>query len=253
MDIDELQLITGIPIPVPKLGFTLYQPKIKDIAILGETDYFLALALFRLTKEALHIDNPKATNWLIFNESINQQIEGVENPRFLVTNFLQLFFTQKIVIGPRSLMLHDEEKVINIEPSQFDELQYIIDQIGGGKLLSSTEEQFKPINKRAAEIAAKMQKARKRLAAQQPKAKSKDFLSRYVRTLAVATSNSLEEVNNMTLLQLDTLMQTYLAWESYDLEIKRRLAGGKGEDKLEHWIMKTPGQPDTSIITDETL
>lgn len=33
-------------------------------------------------------------------------------------------------------------------------------------------------------------------------------------------------------------MQTYLAYEAYDLEVRSRLAGAKGDDKLIHWIMR---------------
>lgn len=249
-EIDELQLITGIDLPIAELGLTLHQPRVNEIAILGETQYFLALSIFGMSKEKLKIQSDEVNNWMVFNESLKQQIDGVKNLRNLMTNFIQLFITHKVMIGPRSLIFNPiEGEPINVEPEQFDVLQKAINAVGGASLLTPASEEFKPKNRRAAEIAEKMKKARKRLAALQPQAKSQGFLAKYVRAVAVATANSLEEVNNMTLLQLNTIMQTYLAWEAYDLEIKSRLAGAKGDNKLEHWITRSIMKENDSIET----
>lgn len=249
MNIDELQIITGIDIPVEELSLTIHQPRAKEIAMVGESEYFIALSIFKMTKEQLKIEAPEVSNWMVFQESLKQEIQGVKNTRVLLTNFLQLFFLSKVILGPRSIMLNSQDNLTNIEPEQFDILQEIISTVGGKSLLTPAEEEFKPGNRKAAEIAEKMKKARKRLAAQQPKVKSDGFMARYIKTVAVATSNSLEEVNNMTLLQLNEIMQTYLAWEAYDLEVKSRLAGAKGDDKLVHWVMRGSKQENDSIGT----
>ena len=67
--------------------------------------------------------------------------------------------------------------------------------------------------------------------------------------MAVATANSLEDVCNMTMLQLNDVMQTYLAYEAYDLDIKSRLAGAKNQDKLVHWMMKDLDGNEDSVGT----
>lgn len=247
--VDELQLITGIDFPVEELGLTLRQPKVKEIAMLGEQNYFVALQLFRMTKESLKIENPELTNWMIFQEALGQKIEGITNTRTLVTNFLQLFVIQHLTLGPRSIIIDTPEGLTNIEPEQFDIFQKIVCTVGGESLLVPSEEQFRPKNKRAAEIAEKMKKARKRIAAQKPQPKGEDFLARYIKAVAVVTANSLEAVTNMTIIQLNEIMQKYLAWESYDLDIRSRLAGAKGDDKLTHWIMRDPGKDNDSIGT----
>lgn len=247
--VDELQLISGIDIPVESLGLTIHQPRVKEVAMLGEQNYFIALSVFRMTKENLKITSSEVTNWMVLQESFKQQVDGVKNMRTLISNFLQLFMVSKATIGPRSIIIDSPQGLINIEPEQFSELQEIIGEVGGASLLVPNEEQFKPLNKRAAEIAEKMKKARKRLSDQQPKAKSQGFLSRYVKAVATVTANSLEEVNNMTILQLNELMQMYLAWEAYDLEIRSRLAGAKGDDKLVHWIMRGNAQENDTIET----
>lgn len=249
--VDDLQIISGIDIPIDALGLTIHQPRVKEIAMLGEQNYFIALSIFKMTKENLKIESPEVNNWLILQESLKQQIDGVKNVRTLISNFMQLFFLSKSTLGPRSIIIDAETGLQNIEPEQFDILQQVVGEIGGASLLVPAEEQFKPANKRAAEIAEKMKKARKKLAAAQgqDKQKSQGFLARYVKAVATVTANSLEEVNNMTLLQLNELMQSYLGWEAYDLEVKSRLAGAKGDDKLVHWIMRGSTQENDSIGT----
>ena len=38
--------MAGTPIPLPSLGLLLNQPKIKEIAAMGEDNYFVILSLF---------------------------------------------------------------------------------------------------------------------------------------------------------------------------------------------------------------
>lgn len=75
------------------------------------------------------------------------------------------------------------------------------------------------------------------------------FLARYVRAVAVATANSLDDVTNMTLLQLNTVMQTYLAWEAYDLDVRSRLAGAKSDKQLVHWTVSEKQDDGVGIIS----
>lgn len=248
--VDDLQIITGIDLPIEGLGLTVRQPKVREIAMLGQQNYFLALRLFGLSKEQLSITTDQVTNWTIFQRSLEQKIEGIKSTRAFMTNFLQLFVVGKITIGPRSLIVDTSGGLINIEPEDFESFQSLITKIGGTSLLQSVEEVFNPKNKRAAEIAEKMKKARARLAKVKAaenggqQTDSEGFIARYIRAVSVATANSLEDVCNMTLLQLNTVMETYLAKEAYDLEIRSRLAGAKSDKQLLHWTMPLNTQDD---------
>lgn len=213
-----------------------------------EQDYFVALQVFRMNKESLKITSPEATDWAILNQSITQKIEGIPDLKELVTNFLRLF-VEKINFGPRSFLVPTKEGMTSIEPEQLNELQAIVGKVGGAHLLKPSEEQFRPLNRRAAEIAEKMKKARARLRAQQPQNTSTGFISRYIKAVSTATPNSLHDALDMTLYQLDQAMQTYLAYESYDLEIRSRLAGAKGDDKLIHWIMRNKEDEEQNLGT----
>ena len=69
------------------------------------------------------------------------------------------------------------------------------------------------------------------------KSKNPGFLARYMKIVEIGTANSIEDINNMTLLQLNNLVQAYFAWESYDIDLRSRLAGAKNDKKMVHWSM----------------
>lgn len=239
--VDDLQLTTGIDIPVEELGVTIIQPKLREIAILGQQNYFIALQIFLIDKKQLHLQNKPVTNWDIFKKAIHQKMDNVKDVFALVSNFLQLFFKEKVVIGPRSIMIFCGEEIKNIEGETFDMLRRIIGEVGGKFLIAgAAEDEFNPANKKAAEIAEKMKKGREKLAKAKElenpdKKEGSNFLSKYIKIVAVKTANSLEQVNNMTLYQLNALMKGEMAYENYDIDVRSRLAGAKSDKELVSW------------------
>lgn len=219
-------------------------PRAKEILMLGETKYLIALQIFQMNKKSLKIQSPQVTNWMIFTKALNQKIEGVSNVRTLMTSFLQLFFINKIIIGPASIIIQDGDQIKNIEQEDFDGFQEIICYLGCSFLFKAQEETFNPRNKLAAEIAEKMKKARARLAKVKAAENGtlgkpdKGLLYRYIKFVSTATPNTMEQTVNMTLFQLHTLTQTGLAREAYDIEIRSRLMGAKGDKEIEHWLTK---------------
>lgn len=71
---------------------------------------------------------------------MGQKIEGVKDTRALISNFLQLFFNEKINFGPRSIIIQAKDEIKNIEPEDFEGLQGIVSTLGGADLLSPQEE-----------------------------------------------------------------------------------------------------------------
>ena len=143
------------------------------------------------------------------------------------------------MLGPRSLILTSpgSDEVVSVGAEQFDLLQSLICQVGGEELLSGEETTYNPANAQAAKIAEKMRKAaerKRKMRKAEPTAEG--FLAKYFRA-AVTVGHSVEEVNSMTLLQLTEFMQSHYHKESFEIEVKSRLAlGAKNNgDKLIHW------------------
>jgi len=45
--------MAGVDIPIPELQITVHPPIIRDIAFMGESDYFMAVQYLCLEKESL--------------------------------------------------------------------------------------------------------------------------------------------------------------------------------------------------------
>jgi hypothetical protein len=55
MDI-RLALMCGSDIPVPEIQMAVHQPKIKEIALIGEADFFVAIQCLNVNKDLLRQD-----------------------------------------------------------------------------------------------------------------------------------------------------------------------------------------------------
>ena len=49
----RLALMCGIDIPIPELQLTIHQPSIKEIAFIGEADFFLGVQCLTINKNSL--------------------------------------------------------------------------------------------------------------------------------------------------------------------------------------------------------
>ena len=61
-------LIAGIDIPIPDLQTTIHQPKIKEIALIGEEEYFFGVQMFCFNKDIIVAKNQE-----------NEAIRGLSN------------------------------------------------------------------------------------------------------------------------------------------------------------------------------
>ena len=50
----RLALMCGTDIPVPILQASIHQPKIKEIALMGESDFFVAVQCLNINKDLLN-------------------------------------------------------------------------------------------------------------------------------------------------------------------------------------------------------
>lgn len=74
MDI-KLALMAGVDIPIPELQAIIHQPQLKEIARMGEQNFFMAVHYLCLNKEALLEDESllqSLTNFQVLMKVIEQ-------------------------------------------------------------------------------------------------------------------------------------------------------------------------------------
>ena len=237
MDI-RLALMAGTDIPIPECQLVLHQPKIKEIAFIGEKEFFMGAQCLNIRKsmisqgESLLADT---NNFQIFMTVMAEPSE-VEKKE-AVKQVLQLLFpSYKVSFTPRSLLFVGTELTATVDEMNFDALQQVVRQalcVNSGPMDQQT---FNPANEKAREIAEKLMRGRQRVAA----LKGEDNASIFAQYLSILTvgleSMSLQDCLNLTMYQLFDLMERYSLYVNWDIDIRSRLAGGKPDSKPDNWM-----------------
>ena len=241
---NKLQLMAGVDIPIPELQTSIHQPSIKEIAYIGELEYFSVLSTFFFNKELLMAQNPQGasnlapmSNFQIFMTMIND-VKAVQKEDVLSV-FTLLFPGYIAQFLPRSIFFSNTktQHSFTIDENTFDALQIIVQAIGGYNMSSKDKElNYNPADEKAAAIAAKLMKGRAKVAALKGEGQG-GTLSKYVSILTVALqSMSLQNCLDLTIYQLYDLIERYGLYVSWDLDIRSRLAGGKPDSKPDDWM-----------------
>ena len=234
----RLALTTGVDIPIPELQLTLHQPTIEEISMIGEQAFYTGVQLLCMQK-SLYVEDEtllvNTTNFQIFMTIMMEKHMADKRDNVLAT--LQLLFpSAKIQFTPASLLITQDDTTVILDANNFDILQDMLSCI---LCLSNSDQQtFNPGNAKAKAIADKLMKARQKVAAakavEQGDASS---LGQYLSILTVGLgSMSLQDCLKLTIYQLYDLVERYSMYVNWDLDIRSRLAGAKGDKPVENWM-----------------
>lgn len=237
MDI-RLGLMCGIDLPIPECQLVIHQPKIKEIALIGEQDFFTGIQTICINKKMLIQDKAlleETSNFQIFMTIMTEK-ETAEK-KLAVNQAIQLLFPKyKVIFTPRSIMFSGEGSTVMVDGSNFEFLQDMISQVCCLNSSSAESQNFNPANDKAAEIAKKLMRGRQIVAEQKGENNSSIF-SQYVSTLAIGiNSMTLQDLMDLTIFQIYDLLERYRLYVSWDLDIKQRLAGAKPESQPDNWM-----------------
>ena len=235
---NKLALMTGIDFPLNDCALIIHQPTIKEISYIGETDFFMGIQLLSINKsmyETKEVDLTKVTNFDIFIQLMNQP-ELKEQKGKVQQALSMLFPSYQIIITPRAIVFNQEGNSFMLDGENFEIFQK---QIGEALCLQQSGQQsFNPGNNKAREIAQKLQRAREKIAAQKAQeGGSGSIFSQYLSVLTVGIgSMSLKDTFDLTIYQLYDLIERYSLYINWDLDIRSRLAGAKGDKPVENWM-----------------
>lgn len=233
MDI-RLALMCGIDIPIPELQLTIHQPKIQEIAYIGEADFFLGVQCLTVNKNSLIEDESllsNTSNFQIFMMIMNK-VETAEKKKAVIQLLSLLFPNQKCNFTPRSLMIG----AVAIDEEHFELFQEVLKEIFCFKSSFNDQVTFNPSGKKAKEIAEKLMRGRQRVAEINGSANASIF-SQYLSALTIGIqSMSLQDLMDLTMFQIYDLVERYQLYISWDIDIRSRLAGAKPDDRPENWM-----------------
>lgn len=243
MEFDSrLALMTGIDFPIPDCHLIIHQPTLKEIAFIGEDEYYTGLQTLCLRNSMFgQADDGKSLVSAYSNFQIFMAImKGKEtlDKRKSVQQILMLFFPDYQVefIDADSMTFFDKKgDGILIDNTNFEKLQETVRQVACIGNSAGEEQDYNPADTRARKIAEKLKMSRQRMAEQKSNSHF-SILTRYISSLSVGLKMPLDAVSNLTLYQLYDLLERYSLYQAWDLDLKARLAGATGDSKVEDWM-----------------
>lgn len=235
----RLQLMSGVDIPVPECQLTVHQPRIKEIALIGEHKFFIGAQTLYVNKNMVMQDEthlPDISNFQIFM-MIMAEKKASDKKEAVLDLFQLLFPNYKVsILPPRSIIFSFEGNTVVVDENNFEALQEILKAVFCFTSGPMDQSSFNPANKKAREIAEMIMRGRRIVAAQKGDAQTSIF-TQYVSVLAIGLgSMSLQDCLNLTMFQLFDLVERYGLYINWDLNIKSRLAGGKPDEQPENWM-----------------
>ena len=237
-----LSLMCGTDIPIPQCQIAVHQPRIREIALMGEKEYFVGAQILCIDKNVYSEDEnllSDTNNFQIFMTIMFEK--EVADKKAMVIQLLEVLFPGfKVTLTPRSMIFQNtkiaDAPSVLIDESNFDFLQETLRDIFCFNSNNMSHDSFNPQGDKAKEIAAKLMRGRQRIAAEKGEDNSSS-LTQYTSVLTIGlNSMSLKDVLDLTVYQLYDLVQRYMLWVNWDLDIRTRLAGGSPDSSPDNWM-----------------
>ena len=234
----RLTLMCGTDYPVPQCQLIIHQPRIKEIAFIGEQDFFTGVQTLCIDKKLIIQDKgvlDTTNNFQIFMTIMSEK--DTVDKKIAVQQLCEILFSDyKVIFTPRSMILSGKGNNITIDESNFEYIQNAVTQICCLRSGLSDQSTFNPADDKAAEIAKKLMRGRQRVAEQKGE-KNTSIFSQYLSTLTVGlNSMSLQNLMDLTIFQLYDLIERYMLYINWDMDIRSRLAGGKPDSQPDNWM-----------------
>ena len=234
--------MAGIDIPIPELQLTIHVPVIKEIALMGETKFFMAVQYLCLDKESLIQDETllsSLTNFQVLMKVLEQsQDKDKKNAVIMLLTLLLPDYIPVITRNSIILTKQGENQPLLIDDNNFDIFQSVLKEIlCVNSLFQGNNVIYNPANDRAKEIAEKLMRGRRKVAEIKSKGNNESVLTRYISILTIGSNTmSLEDCLNLNMFQIFDLMERYNAFIEWDVDLRGRLAGGKPDKPVESWM-----------------
>jgi len=233
--------MSGEDIPFLGAKVSIHQPRLKEISLIGESNFFMGSHFLLFNKNYLSDQDKKGlenkSDFDIFMAIINSAEQSKHKDGALMLLTL-LYPEYNILPNQNEILLQQEDKDFSssINGQNFEEFQNIIRAMFAFGIEDS-ESKYDPADALAAKIADKINKRKKKVA----ESKGVDIedikvFSNYVSILAVGLKKNINDLMNYTIYQLKTEFKRYQLKINSDVYLKAKLAGAQDLEEVEDWM-----------------
>lgn len=238
--LNELLLLSGNDIPFEAAQVTIHQPTIKEIAYIGEENFYTGCEFLKFTKDRLgeqdKINLENYSNFEIIMLILGENNPIVQRNKICVIMILTLIFPDyRVLIKKDKIsLIHEqtqEEYCINK-----DNFQGFLEILNSMFCLMETSADYNPDGELATRIANKLRQRHQKIAEEKGKATKIALLSRYISILTVGLQQDMNSLLNYTVYQLFDEFKRYELKVTYDMHIQAKMAGAKDLQEVDDWM-----------------
>lgn len=239
MELNELLLQSGGDIPFPLARVTIHQPRLKEIALIGESDFLIGAHFLAFDKNRLDVEDKSdldnQSDFNIFMSVMNSRDKARHRTDAIMVLAL-LFPEYKIKIDRNNILLQLENFSSTINEQNYYDFRDIVNQMFCLQL-SEDEGGFNPADALAARIAEKINKAKQKRVEKHGESLEKvNIYSSFVSILSIGLQKDKNELMNYTVYQIRDEFQRFKAKFEYDMYIKAKMAGAQDLEEVENWM-----------------
>lgn len=240
--VNSLLLHSSSEIPFVTGRCSLHNPRINEIALIGEVPFQEGIRFLDFSKEKLTIKDKSVlldkTDFEILLVMMNsKEYSDLKNKSVMVLTLL--FPSYNISIDKDKISLvSKEDKGINtwIDDRNYYEFKEIIEKIFVLTSNSSNSSKYNPADGAAERIAEKINKANRKIAKNKGiNLENSSLYGKMVSTLAVGLGKDKNVLMNYTVYQLQEEYTRYQRKVAFDINIQARMAGATDLDEAENW------------------
>lgn len=246
---NELLFLSKIDIPFIEGKLVIHQPTIKEIAYMGEKNFYTACNLLNFSKEKFLTteDKIKAKDQHDFDILMSILLSKLKdnNSKKAIENFFILlsilFPNYEILLNTNQLEFKKEEQIGFINKTNFDKFKQIIANMFCLNKKGEEEIVYNPArgSSMAQQIAKKLEERKAKLAQIGNNNSKSDIniLSKYLSILTVGEKKDMNLFLNYTIFQLHDEYERYGLKVEFDNYVKARLAGAKDLKEVKNWTI----------------
>ena len=236
--INELLLLSGNDIPFREAQVNIHQPRLKEIAYIGEESFHIGCQLLNFSMNILSIEDKSGllnkSDFEVFMSMMNG-LEKVKYRADALQVLTLLFPDYQIKIDKDKILLQKDDFSSSINQLNFDTFKSIL--VDMFCLTATQEAAYNPQGAYAKKIAEKLRKRQEQLAKMHGGNIHKVAIySRYVSILAVGEYKDMNSFMDYTVYQLRDEFERFQKKQHFDFYMKAKLAGAQDLEEVDNWM-----------------
>lgn len=234
----NLRLQAGTDIPLPWLGASIHQPTIKEIAFVGEENFFMGCEILTFSKLKLSFEEQQRLQSysdfdilmaILSNKEVSQDTLHAHL-------LLQLIFPgMEVNFKYNCIELTSGEDKVEVNNQNFVQFKFILDSMFC--LSKNQKQEYRAGNAKAQELIDKFNKSKQKIAKDRGEDQSLDILGRYVSILAVGEHKDMNSLINYTVYQLFDEFDRFRLKQGYDIYLSAKMSfGGSDMEEPDNWM-----------------